>query len=137
MDFSAIRDGESAVSDCNAIDKDKIEKIKEQMPEEDTLHTLSDLYKMFADATRLRILWALCRDRMCVCDIAVLLNMTKSAVSHQLKALRGADLVRCDRKGKMVVYSITDVRITKLFDDGMDLMRNIFMRYAHDLAIRS
>ena len=130
-----MAENENRVSDCSAIDKMKIEKVRGQMPEDDTLYSLSDLYKMFADATRLRILWALCRDKMCVCDIAVLLNMTKSAVSHQLKALRVADLVRCDRKGKTIVYSITDVRITKIFDEGMDLMRNIFMRYAHDLAI--
>jgi ArsR family transcriptional regulator len=76
------------------------------MPDESRFNERVNRYKLFADGTRLKILWALSRESMCVCDLAVLLNMTKSAISHQLKLLRLAGMVEPSKKGKVVFYKI-------------------------------
>ena len=104
--------------DCEAIHQDVIDRVRADMPEGDNFYALSNLYKMFADNTRLKILWALTREEMCVCDLAVLLNMTKSAISHQLKSLRLADLVRYNKRGKCVYYSIADIHVQNIFEQG-------------------
>jgi ArsR family transcriptional regulator len=75
---------------------------------------------MFADNTRLRILWALSREPLCVCDLAALLGMTKSAISHQLKSLRLSNLVRYDRQGKIVYYSLADDHVHDIFEKGFE-----------------
>jgi len=85
------------------------------MPEGDDFYALANLHKMFADNTRVKILWALSCERMCVCDLAVLLGMTKSAISHQLKTLRLAGLVRYEKRGKEVYYSLADNRVKYVF----------------------
>ena len=90
------------------------------MPKEEDFYDLADLYKMFADSTRVRILWALSREEMCVCDIAVLLDMTKSAISHQLRALRLANLVRYEKRGKEVYYSLADDHVKDIFEKGFE-----------------
>ncbi|MDR0287721.1 MAG: metalloregulator ArsR/SmtB family transcription factor, partial [Clostridiales bacterium] len=81
---------------------------------------LSNLYKMFSDNTRVRILWALSCEKMCVCDLAVLLGMTKSAISHQLKFLRISNLIKYDRQGKVVYYSLADDHVRDIFDKGFE-----------------
>jgi len=93
--------------------------VREAMPEGGQFYTLSNLYKMFADNTRLKILWALSRERMCVCDLAVLLGTTKSAVSHQLKSLRLANLVKNERQGKNVYYSLVDCHVREMLENGL------------------
>lgn len=77
----------------------------EKMPQEETLYDLAELFKVFGDSTRIKILWALDEAEMCVCDIAFLLNMTQSAISHQLRVLKQAELVKSRREGKIVFYS--------------------------------
>ena len=99
---------ERIACDCHAIHDDAVARARAAMPSGDELYDLANLYKMFADHTRLRILWALSREKMCVCDLAVLLDMTKSAISHQLKALRLARLVKNEKQGKVVYYSLVD-----------------------------
>jgi len=104
--------------DCNAIHEDVIARVKSKIPDSDQFRTLSNLYKMFADSTRLKIMWALSRERMCVCDLAVLLGMTKSAVSHQLKSLRLMNLVHNEKEGKNVYYSLIDEHVREMLENG-------------------
>lgn len=95
-------------SDCEAINIDIVNKVKPNMPDMKVLYELSDFFKVMGDSTRIQLLWALEESEMCVGDLAVLLNMTKSAVSHQLKVLRTAKLVRAQKKGKNVYYALSD-----------------------------
>ena len=95
-------------SDCEAINIDIVNKVKPNMPDMKVLYELSDFFKVMGDSTRIQLLWALEESEMCVGDLSVLLNMTKSAVSHQLKVLRTAKLVRARKKGKNVYYALSD-----------------------------
>ena len=108
------------VCDCDVIHEEVVKKVRKTMPKEEDFYDLADLYKMFADSTRVRILWTLSREEMCVCDIAVLLGMTKSAISHQLRALRLANLVRYDKRGKEVYYSLADSHVKDIFEKGFE-----------------
>jgi len=103
--------------DCEVIHEDVVAKVRAAMPGANMLYDVANLYKLFADGTRVRLLWALSVDTLCVCDLAVLLGMTKSAISHQLKSLRLANLVKYDRRGKMVYYSLAD-------DHVKDILKN-------------
>jgi ArsR family transcriptional regulator len=89
------------------------------MPQEETLYDLAELFKVFGDSTRIKILWALDEAEMCVCDIAFLLNMTQSAISHQLRVLKQTNLVKNRREGKVVYYSLDDDHVRKIFDQGL------------------
>ncbi|NLB29429.1 MAG: helix-turn-helix transcriptional regulator [Clostridiales bacterium] len=94
--------------------------MREQMPPYDDFKALSNLYKMFSDPTRTHILWALGNSEMCVCDLAALLGMTKSAISHQLKSLRLGSLVKYERRGKNLIYSLADDHVKTIFSMGME-----------------
>ena len=104
--------------DCNVIHEDVVKRVRAVMPEGRVFYDLATLYKMYADNTRLRILWALSRNSMCVCDLAVLMNMTKSAISHHLKHLRLTNLVKYDKQGKVVYYSLADKHVKDIFEKG-------------------
>ena len=106
--------------DCEVIHQDLVDRVKETMPEEELLYDLAELFKVFGDSTRIRILWALDEAELCVCDIAVLLNMTQSAISHQLRVLKQADLVKSRKHGKIVFYSLKDDHVRQILDQGMD-----------------
>jgi ArsR family transcriptional regulator len=88
------------------------------MPPEEALFNLAEFIKVFGDTTRIRILYALFQSEMCVCDIAHLLGMTQSAISHQLRVLKGAKLVRNRKEGRVVYYSLDDDHIKAIFDQG-------------------
>jgi DNA-binding transcriptional ArsR family regulator len=105
--------------DCDVIHGDVVNEVKGKMPKEETLYDLAELFKVFGDSTRIKILWALDESKMCVCDIAVLLNMTQSAISHQLRVLKQAKLVRNRRDGKIVYYSLDDEHVRQIFDQGL------------------
>lgn len=96
-----------------------INKVKEKMPKEETLYDLAELFKVFGDSTRIRILYVLFADEMCVCDIASLLGMSQSAISHQLRVLKNARLVKGRRSGKEMYYSLDDEHISMIFDSGL------------------
>jgi len=109
----------SSTCDCDVIHETVVNRAKESMPTRENLDKLVNLYKMFGDKTRLSILWALsCEEEMCVCDLAVLLDMTKSAVSHQLRALRLSNLVKYDKRGKEAYYSLVDAHVKELIKQG-------------------
>lgn len=105
--------------DCEIIQLEIVDKVRIQMPAKQKLKQLANLYKVFSDHTRIQLLWALERNEMCVCDLAVLLNMTKSAISHQLKVLRLAKLVMSRRKGKNIYYSLTDDHVKDILWHGL------------------
>jgi ArsR family transcriptional regulator len=105
--------------DCDVIDEEIVNKVREKMPQEETLYDLAELFKVFGDSTRIKILWALDESEMCVCDIAFLLNMTQSAISHQLRVLKQAGLVKSRREGKIVFYSLEDEHVKQIFDQGL------------------
>ena len=96
------------------------EKVNSQMPEEDNLYDLAELFKVFGDSTRIRILYLLLESEMCVCDIAQCLSMTQSAISHQLRVLKNADLIRFRREGKTVIYSLADEHVRMILSCGME-----------------
>jgi ArsR family transcriptional regulator len=114
---------ETLTCDCDIIHQDVVDKVQKLMPPNDDFYDLADLYKMFADETRLKILWALTCSEMCVCDLAALLNMTKSAISHQLKSLRLSNLVKPDKQGKNVFYSLADSHVRDIFEKGFEHIR--------------
>ncbi len=91
-----------------------------QMPADEELAELSELFSVFGDTTRIKILWALFESEMCVCAIAELLKMTQSAISHQLKLLKHAKLVGCRREGKTVYYYLADDHVRRIIDQGME-----------------
>lgn len=105
--------------DCNTIHEDVVNDVREQMPDEDHLLDLADLFKVFSDSTRVKILCALFRAEMCVCDIAVLLGMTKSSISHQLRILKQSKLVKYRKDGRVVYYSLADEHVKTIFDQGL------------------
>ncbi|GAP40987.1 ArsR/SmtB family transcription factor [Flexilinea flocculi] len=105
--------------DCEVIHEDTVKRVQEKMPLEENLYDLAELFKVFGDTTRIKILWALDEAEMCVCDIAVLLKMTQSAISHQLRLLKQADLVKSRREGKIVYYSLEDEHVRQIFDQGL------------------
>jgi ArsR family transcriptional regulator len=114
------QDNKSVVCDCDVIHAEVVEKVRRYLPEEEKLYDLADFFKIFGDSTRIKILWALDRDEMCVCDLAVLLNMTKSAISHQLKTLRQEKLVKYRRDGKNAFYSLQDEHVKNLLEIGLE-----------------
>ena len=99
---------------------DLVEKVNENMPDEEILYDLAELYKVFGDSTRIKILYVLFESEMCVYDIARLLNMTQSAISHQLKVLKQSKLIRYRREGKTVFYSLSDDHVRTIIDQGME-----------------
>lgn len=110
-------DNESTFDICesNIIHHDVVLDVSEKMPEEDIIYDVSELFKVFGDSTRARIICSLLISEMCVCDIAALLNMTSSAISHQLRILKQARIVRSRRSGKIVYYRLADNHIEQIF----------------------
>lgn len=97
-----------------------IKEVEEKMPPEEELKDLADFYKIFGDATRLKILYVLLCSEMCVLDIAKLLDMSQSAISHQLRILKQMDLVKNRREGKTIFYSLADSHIVTILSQGLD-----------------
>ena len=100
--------------------EDLIASVERDLPEDEVLYDLAELFKMFADCTRVKILYALFESELCVCDIAKVLNLTQSAVSHQLRILKGGKLVKYRREGKVVFYSLADDHVRSIIEMGMD-----------------
>lgn len=99
---------------------DKIERMAGQLPADETLYDLAELFKLFGDSTRVKILYALFESELCVCQIAQLLGLTQSAISHQLRLLKSGKLVTFRRSGKTVFYSLADDHVRSIIGQGMD-----------------
>lgn len=109
----------SDVCDCDVIHEEIVNAVKIKMLSDDTFNTLTEFLKVVGDSTRVRILWALDAHEMCVCDLAVLLGMTKSAISHQLRTLRRANLVKFRKDGKIAYYSLTDDHVKIVLEQSI------------------
>ena len=97
-----------------------VNQVNQNMPDEEVLYDLAELFKIFGDSTRIKILYVLFESEMCVCDIAQLLGMTQSAISHQLRSLKQSRLVKARREGKTVFYSLADGHVRTILDQGME-----------------
>ncbi len=114
------KDREIPLCECDEVHTDVLERRRGNMPDESSLYELSDFFKVLGDSTRINILFAIDGEPMCVCDIARLLSMTKSAVSHQLKILRQADLVTYKKSGKNVFYSLADEHVRAVIETALE-----------------
>lgn len=110
----------SDICDCHVIHTDAVAYVRQRMPEEEPIYQVADLFKVFGDSTRARIICALSISELCVCDLSILLNMSQSAVSHQLRTLKQARIVKNRRSGKTVYYSLDDEHIKELFNVAFD-----------------
>ena len=111
---------EHYICDENCIHRKKIDTAKLYSPEEDTIIDLADMFKIFADSTRLKIICAILKEELCVCDLSEMLNINQTTVSHQLKNLRDAKLVKYRRDGKQIFYSLEDNHVNQIIMAGLD-----------------
>lgn len=108
------------ICDCNIIHEDLVKNTINKMKDDDTINRLAEFFKILGDTTRVKILFALDQNRLCVCDIANILNMSKSSISHQLGTLRRSGIVRCQKIGKEVFYMLDDDHVKEVFEIGME-----------------
>ena len=113
-------DKEPVCCETVEVHEDLLRIVEQTMPEETELYDLAELFKVFGDSTRIRILFVLFESEMCVCDIAQLLNMTQSAISHQLRILKQNKLVKSRREGKSIFYSLADGHVSTIIAQGRD-----------------
>lgn len=106
--------------DSVCVHEELLQKVNAHMPKEEELYDLAELFKVFGDSTRIRILFVLFEAEVCVCDLAEVLQMTQSAVSHQLKILKQAKLVNCRREGKSIFYSLADDHVRTIIGQGLE-----------------
>ena len=107
-------------NDASVVNEEVVKCVREQMPEDEVLYYLADLFKMLGDFTRVKILSTLFVREMCVCDIAELIEVSPSAVSHQLRLLKQGNFVKFRRVGKSIYYSIKDEHVKLIFDQGLE-----------------
>ena len=113
-------DKEVEICDCCEVHENLLQIVNETIPEENELYDLAELFKVFGDSTRIRILFVLFEAEVCVCDLAKALNMTQSAISHQLRILKQNRLVKSRRDGKAVFYSLADSHVRTIINQGME-----------------
>ena len=106
--------------ECREVHKDLISQITNRQPDEDELYDLAELFKVFGDSTRIKILSVLMGEELCVCDIAEALKMNQSAVSHQLRVLKNAKLIKNRKEGKMVYYALADDHVSTILAMGLE-----------------
>lgn len=111
---------EAECCDVIHVHKEVVQRVEEQIPEEETVKELAGFFKVFGDPTRIKILCVLFQSEMCVCDLAEVLGMTQSAISHQLRLLKQVKLVKNRREGKTVFYSLADDHIQTILNQGME-----------------
>ena len=111
---------EIEICDCCEVHENLLQIVNETLPEENELYDLAELFKVFGDSTRIRILFVLFEAEVCVCDLAKALNMTQSAISHQLRILKQSKLVKSRREGKSIFYSLADEPVRTIIDQGKE-----------------
>ena len=114
----AINDVECC--DFYQVHENVVKAVNDKMPDEDKLYDLAEIFKVFGDSTRIRILFVLSSAEVCVCDLARVLNMTQSAISHQLRILKQNKLVKSRREGKSIFYSLADGHVSTIIAQGRD-----------------
>ena len=108
------------ICDCNIIHQEAVDRTLKKMPEEDSFNKIAEFFKILGDTTRARILFALDENERCVCDIANVLGMSKSSISHQLGTLRRMGIVKCRKQGKEVYYMLDDEHVKYVFEIAME-----------------
>ena len=108
------------ICELNIIHQDLVEKVKKILPKDDLIYDLAEFFKVFADSTRMKIIYALMEDDLCVCDIAAVVGTTQSAISHQLRILKQSKLVKYRKDGKVVYYSLDDEHISEIVKKGRE-----------------
>ena len=116
---------EDNLLECTVIHEETVKKIKQKMPEDGYIYDLAELFKVFADSTRVKIINVLLENKLCVGDIAALVGGTQSAISHQLRILKSAKLVKYTKIGKTVYYELSDDHVKKLFSVGKEHINEI------------
>ncbi|MFR8233383.1 MAG: ArsR/SmtB family transcription factor [Clostridia bacterium] len=111
---------EENLCEITIIHEDVVKKVKKIMPEDDEIYDLAEFFKVFADSTRMKMIYALMENELCVCDLANIVNTTQSAISHQLKILRQSKLVKFRKEGKVVYYSLDDEHISQIVKKGRE-----------------
>lgn len=120
-----LKDDKLICCDATIIHQGVVDKVRAKLPQEEQLYDLAELFKVFGDTTRIKILSVLFESEMCVCDIAAALRMSQSAISHQLRVLKKAKLVKFRREGKVVYYSLHDEHVQRIFDQGFSHISEI------------
>ena len=115
-----LEQGEFSCCQEIRVQPDAVERVRRQLPEDEVLYDLAELFKIFGDSTRVKILYALLESELCVCDLARLMDVTQSAVSHQLRVLKTSKLVKFRREGKTVYYSLADDHVSRILSQGME-----------------
>lgn len=123
--FDENKTNDIPVCDEICVHSNEVANITASMPDIDTLYDLSELFRVFGDSTRIRILCALFEGEMCVCDIAEALSMTVSAISHQLRILKTARLVKFKKEGKVCIYSLADDHVKTIIGQGVDHIKEL------------
>lgn len=113
------------INDITVIDKEKVDRLKGTLPHDDFIINMAELFKVFGDSTRIKIISVLLEAELCVCDIANIINATQSAVSHQLRILKQAKLVKYKKIGKVVYYSLDDDHVKEIYKKGRDHIEEI------------
>ena len=116
-------DKDISCSEVHEIHRERVDKVHRNLPDEAAFFDLAELFKIFGDSTRIRLLYVLLEEEMCVCDIAETLGMTQSAISHQLRILKQNKLVRSRREGKLVFYTLADEHVRMILGMGMEHIR--------------
>lgn len=111
--------------ECTVIHEDKVKYVKERMLSDDMIFDVAELFKIFGDSTRMKIICSLTNSELCVCDIANITNSTQSAISHQLRILKQAKLIKARKEGKVVYYSLSDDHVIELFKIGCEHIEEI------------
>lgn len=111
---------EEEFCECTVIHEDVVKKVKKTMPEDGLIYDIAELFKVFADSTRMKIIYALMENELCVCDIANIVQTTQSAISHQLRILKQSKLVKFRKEGKVVYYSLDDDHIAQIVKKGRE-----------------
>ncbi len=111
------------ICDVFCINKEAVDDVRARMLDHQLVADTADVFKVLGDPTRMRLLYALSQRELCVCDLSAVLNMTQSAISHQLRVLRSARLVRHRKVGKVVYYSLADAHVVQLMEVGVDHAR--------------
>ncbi|MBQ8310688.1 MAG: helix-turn-helix transcriptional regulator [Clostridia bacterium] len=116
MEYEEMKDA----CPCQEVHTDLLDRVRAEMPDETSLYEAAELFRLFGDSTRIRILSVLSCAEVCVCDLSQTLNMTPSAISHQLKLLRQGKLVKCRREGKSIFYSLADDHVRTIIRQGLE-----------------
>ena len=111
---------EDELFECTVLHEDVVNEVKKKIPEDGLIYDLAEFFKVFADSTRMKIIYALMENELCVCDIANIVQTTQSAISHQLRLLKQAKLVKFRKKGKVVYYSLDDDHISQIVKKGRE-----------------